>query len=45
MLPSQLLDHEEDGRQRVFTQAGKPLSAFAELLLVPILGSARLELP
>lgn len=45
MLLSQLLDHEESGRQRVFTQAGKPLSALAELLLVPILGPARLELP
>lgn len=45
MLPSQLLDREESGKQRVFTQAGKPLSALAELLLVPILGSARLELP
>lgn len=45
MLPSQLLDYAESGRQRVFTVAGKPLSALTELLLVLILGSARLELP
>lgn len=36
MLPSQLLDHEESGRQRVFTQPGKPPSALAELLLFPL---------
>lgn len=38
MLPSQLLDCEKSGRQRVFTQ----LVSLRLLLLVPILGSAPL---
>lgn len=33
VLASQLPDCEEGGRQRVSTQAGKPLSALTELLL------------
>lgn len=43
MLVSQLPDHEEGGRQRVFTQVGKPLPSLSSFWAL-IRGPARQEL-